>query len=118
MENISLRLFFIVGILLFFVLIVLLLRRKSLDIKYTLVWFLTASIMLILTIFPGLIIPVGHMLGFEVFSNAIFSLLFGFVITIILSLTTIVSKQSRMIKTLVQTNALLEKRLRTLEEKS
>ena len=117
MQNATLQLFFIVGILLFFCFIIILLRKNALDIKYTLLWFFSAFIMLVLSIFPGLLETFQNMLGFEVLSNVVFSLLFGFVITIILFLTSVVSKQSRMIKTLVQTNALLEKRLRNLEEK-
>jgi type II secretory pathway component PulJ len=40
----------------------------------------------------------------------------GFVVIILLSLTSIVSKQNERIKTLVQANTLLEKRIRELEE--
>jgi len=60
---------------------------------------------------------IAGLLGFELASNALFSLLLGFVIVILLSLTAIVSRQSERIKTLVQTTALLEKRIRELEEK-
>jgi len=117
MENSTLRIVFIFGILCFFGVIVFFFRKAVLSLKYSLLWLFSALIMLVVSIFPNIMEFVARLLGFEVPSNALFSLLLGFVIIILLQLTSIVSKQTERIKTLVQTNALLEKRVRELEEK-
>jgi hypothetical protein len=116
MDNLVLQLVFIVGIICFLAMIGFFLRKKTLSLKYTLLWLLSALVMLILSIFPDILFFVSGLLGFTLASNAVFALLLGFVIVILLSLTSIVSAQSENIKALVQANALLEKRLRELED--
>ena len=49
--------------------------------------------------------------------NGLFALSVFFIIIILMSLTSIVSKQTEKIRTLTQENALLEERIRKLEEK-
>ena len=88
-----------------------------LSLKYTLLWLFSAFIMLIVSIFPDILRTVAKLLGFEIASNAVFSLMLGFVIIILLSLTAIASKQTENIKKLAQTIALLEKNIRELEGK-
>jgi len=117
MEPLRLQIFFIIGILLFLGLIVFFLKKKSLTLKYTLLWIMFTLIMLVVVVFPDVLNSIRNLLGFEVTSNAIFSLLFGFIITIMLSLTSIISRQSDKIKTLIQSLALAEKRIRDLEDK-
>ena len=116
MENSILQFSFIAGVFCFFGLILLFLRKKALSLKYSLLWLFSAFIMLIISIFPSVSLFIAKTLGFELASNAVFSLLLSFVILISLSLTSIVSKQNEKIKTLVQVNALLEKRIRELEK--
>lgn len=49
--------------------------------------------------------------------NALFVLVLGFVVMILMALTSIVSRQAVRIKILVQINAILEKRIWELENK-
>jgi hypothetical protein len=116
MDNIVLQISIVSGVIFFFGVIILLLRKNAFSLKYALLWLLTAAAMLALAIFPGILTRISHALGFEVASNALFTLLLGFVIIILLQQTAIVSQQSEKIKNLGQTNALLEKRIRELEE--
>lgn len=113
----TLQISIIVGVLLFFGIIILLLRKSSLSLRNALLWLLTATVMLIFGIFPGSLNFISELKGFELPVNAIFTLLLGFIIVILLHHTSIISKQSENIKTLTQTNALLERRIRDLEEK-
>jgi len=117
MEYLGIQIFFIVGIILFFCLVVRYLKKNSLSLEYSLLWIFFAISMLIVCIFPNLLYGIMHLLGFALLSNAVFSLIMGFIATIVLSLTSIVSKQSEKIKILVQQNSLLERRMRELEEK-
>jgi hypothetical protein len=105
----------IIGVLFFLGMIILLLRKGSLSLRNALLWLLTAVAMLIFGIFPNLLGHLSEFLGFEMPVNALFTALLGFVIIILLQQTATISRQSESIKTLIQTNSLLEKRIRDLE---
>jgi hypothetical protein len=117
MQNTILQYFFIIGVVFFFVIIIFFLRKKALSLKYTLLWLISCFVMLIISIFPGILTFISKIFGFQVASNALFALILGFFLLILLSLTSIVSGQTEKIKTLTQVIALLEKRIRELEEK-
>ena len=112
----SLQLLFVTGLTAFLGFVVYLIRKKALSLQYTLLWLLSILVMLIISIFPGVLTYISHFLGFQLESNAVFSLVLGLCIIILLSLTSIVSRQSDKIKTLIQTIALLENRLRDVED--
>jgi hypothetical protein len=115
MNNLTLQIVFIAGILCFVGVILFFIRKSALSLKYSLLWLFSAFLMLTASIFPGVLRFIADVLRFELISNAVFSLVLGFAILILLSLTSIVSKQTEKIKTLVQTVTLLEKRVRELE---
>jgi len=116
MINTVLQVLVIVGALLFILLIVALLRKGAFSLKYSLLWLLTAFLLLVIGVFPQILVAVAHLLGFELASNAIFTILLGFIILILLQQTSVISRQNEKIKTLTQCIALLEKRVRELEE--
>lgn len=101
--------------LLYFGLMVYFLRKKMLSIKYSLLWLVFGVVMLILTVFPSLMGKIVHLLGVESAMNGLFSILIFFMLTLIMSLTAIVSKQTERIRALTQSQALLEERMRELE---
>jgi hypothetical protein len=111
----SLRLFLSIGLLVYFLLIFLLLRRKTLSLRYTLLWIFGGIGMGILLIFPELLNWFIHLVDIQLASNGLFAIILFFILIILISITSIVSKQSDHIKRLVQDNALLEKRIRELE---
>lgn len=116
MISASLRVFLTVGVLLYFLLIFFLLKRKTLSLKYTLIWIFGGIGMGILLIFPGLLNWFIHLAGIQLASNGLFAIVLFFILIILISITSIVSKQSDNIRRLVQDNALLEKRIRELEQ--
>lgn len=73
-------------------------------------------IMLLLVLFPQLLEVIRKSLGFESGMNALYVIAIGFAIILLMALTSIVSHQSDRIKELVQNNAMLEKRIRELEQ--
>lgn len=113
----TLRIVLVIVILLYFCIIFGLLKRRSLALKYTLLWLLMGLVMAIFVIFPNLLSVVGRAVGIVDNMNALFTAAIGFAFCILMALTSIVSKQSSRIKRLIQENALLEKRLRELEDK-
>lgn len=112
----SLRLFLTIGLLVYFLLIFSLLKRRTLSLRYTLLWIFGGIGMGILLIFPELLSWFTHLAGIKLVSNGLFAMFLFFILIILISITSIVSRQSDNIKRLVQYNALLEKRIRELEE--
>jgi len=71
----------------------------------------------LLIIFPQILSWFIHIVDIKLASNGVFAIILFFVLIILISITSIVSKQSDNIKRLIQENALLEKRIRELEDK-
>ena len=113
----SMRYAILLAIVSYFIILIAMLRKKRLTMRYALLWLFSGVVLLVLSLFPGLLQTVTSLLGFQVPSNALFAILFFFVLMILMSLTYITSKQSEYIKRLVQHTALLEERLRDLESK-
>ena len=100
----------------YFALVFHLLKKKALNLKYTLLWLLSGIIMLVLAIFPQILDFFANLVGIYEPTNALFAVVFFCVIIILMSLTAIVSKLNEKSKRLIQSIALLEKRVRGLEE--
>ncbi|MBR5337735.1 MAG: DUF2304 domain-containing protein [Lachnospiraceae bacterium] len=111
----TLRIVLLIGIVLYFAVLVGLLRVRRLQLKYTLLWMLMGIFFLLMVIFPGILEGIRDLLGFQDNMNTLFVIMIGFLILLIMSVTSIVSGQSEKIKELAQENALLEKRIRELE---
>ena len=115
--NLTLRIFFIISIVIFLAFILRYLVKKKLNLKYTLVWLATVFAMLIVVIFPSVIEYISALVGIVSTVNAVFLFAGMFTILIVLTLTAIVSHMNNRVYRLTQTQALLEKRVRELEVK-
>ncbi len=115
--SIALRISLLVGILIYLIFILILLRRKSLNLKYSLLWLVIAAVLLIMVIFPDVVSLLAHLMGVVSPINAIFLAFISFILLLIISLTAIVSGQQRKIKTLIQNVAILQKQLDDLKNK-
>lgn len=115
MNTLALQIFSLIGVGIYFFLIIFFLKRKSLSLKYTLTWLVLGICMSILAIAPKTLEHLSKILGIESPVNALFAILLFFVLAIMMTLTAIVSRQSSRIRVLVQGNALLEERMRRLE---
>lgn len=112
-----LTLMLIVAIVIYYVIILSLLKHKKLNMKYTLLWLLTGLIMLILVLFPQIMVKFISLVGITSLMNGLFITMIAFLIMLVMSLTSIASRQAQRITKLIQTQALLEKRVRELENK-
>ena len=117
MLSTTLRYSILLALIIYFVILAVLLKKKRLALWYTLLWLFSGVVMLVLLIFPQLLNTLTKLLGIELQSNALFAMLFFCVLIILVSLTSIISKQNESIKELVQYTAMLEKRLRDIEVK-
>ena len=113
--NGTLRTTLIVGVIIYFLIILKLLKDKSLSLKYSLLWLFSGVAMGILVIFPELLLHIIVIFGIQSNMNGLFLFGIAFLGTTLMSITSIVSRQNKKIGTLIQENAILEKQMRNLE---
>lgn len=90
--------------------IVNMIRRKALELRYALTWLGVGVVVLILDLFPGLMAYLSKLMGIALPSNMLFFLGFCFSLAIIFGLTIAVSRMSNRINDLTQEMALYMKR--------
>lgn len=115
--GLSPRLVTVVFVIMYFIILIILLKRKRLALKYSLLWFFCGILFLIAVSFPDLLVFITSFVGIEVPTNGLFMISILFIVLILMSITVIVSEISARIKTLVQKISLIEKRIRELEGK-
>lgn len=111
----TLRVVLICALIGYFIIILLFLKNKTLELKYTLLWMFSGGILAILVVCPEILSWFVKKIGIQSNMNGLFITMFAFIIMIMMSLTSIVSRQTNKIKLLVQEIAILEKRVRDLE---
>ena len=118
MLPIRLKVSLLAAVLVFFIIVLSMLKRRRLALKYTLLWLLTGVVMLIFVVFPELLQLLAGFIGAQTLMNTLYLLIIGFILVLLMMLTSIVSKQTERIAFLAQANAILEKRVRELEERT
>ncbi len=106
----------LVAILIFFIGILYLLKHRKLQLRYTLLWLACGFFLVILVLFPNVISFLGHLIGIQTTMNALYILLLAFLFILCISLTSIISIQKSEIQKLDENVALLERRVRILED--
>ena len=121
MNNAGLSLFLrvdlVVGVLLYLGVILWLLKKNKLTVRYSIIWFMSGFVLLLFALFPYIVLVLWDLLHVEMAVNLVFMIVLAFVLLILLSLSSVVSGFSEKIKRLSQHNALLEHRVRELERK-
>ncbi|NBJ96801.1 DUF2304 domain-containing protein [bacterium 1xD8-48] len=113
----ALRVTLSIAVICYFIIILYYLKKRMLELKYTLIWLAAGVVMGIMLIFPDLLEWFRSLLGIESNMNALYMLCFAFIIMILMTLTSIVSRQMLKIRVLIQEISMLEKRVRDLENK-
>ena len=109
--SLTLQVLLVAFSVIFFVAIIRLIKQGKLQLKYSLLWLALSLLLLVCALFPGFVSACANSLGVGLASNFVFMVGLVCLVGICLSLTVIVSWQSRDIRQLVQRIALLEKRL-------
>ena len=112
----NLRITLAIALVVYLVLILVFLKNRAIELKYTLLWLLAGFFMAVLVIFPNIRPWFVHLLGIEDNMNGLFIFCIGFLMMIVMELTSIVSKQTRKIRSLTQSQALLEREIRKLQD--
>ncbi|MDO5147435.1 MAG: DUF2304 domain-containing protein [Eubacteriales bacterium] len=115
--NTSLRGAIVIALIIYYVVLLYLLRKRALILKYTLLWLTAGVIMILIVIFPQAFEKVIHSIGIIEMTNGLFAVTLFAIMIIVVSITSIVSKMNERIRQLVQECAMYEKRLRELERK-
>jgi hypothetical protein len=98
----------------FALLILLIARRGILSMRYTLGWFFVATCVVLGGLFGGLVSNIGDALNVDPAAVVLTGIMVGFLgITVQLSIS--VSGLTEAIRTLAESNAILEERVRRLE---
>ncbi len=105
------------GVILLFCVILYLIKKKKLSVKYALIWLFAAFTLFIFSVFPYIVLVLRDLLQMVMPVNVVFTIAFAFVFLLLLSLSSIVSGFSQKIKSLTQQISFLEKRIRELENK-
>ncbi len=105
------RLIAAVGALFFFLLVLELVRRRRLQERYTVLWFVLALGMLAGAVFPKLLELLADLFGVRDTNAALFALLLLLLLALAFESTIAASSQSERITRLAQENALLRMRI-------
>lgn len=114
--TVTLRIALLIGVLFYMAFIVIMLKKRSLDLKYSLIWFISGIILLILDIFPQIVNALSKLLGIQTASNFIYLAVMFFILILLITLTSIVSKQKKEIRTLIQKLSILESKVEKAEK--
>ena len=110
----NLQIILIVGTLGLIVFIVNKVRKRALELRYTLLWLFASGVLFLLACFPGIVDALSGLLHIQESVNTIFLLTIFFMILIILSLTSALSKKTGSINTLTQEVGLMKLEIKNL----
>ena len=106
MNNAGLSLFLrvdlVVGVLLYLGVILWLLKKNKLTVRYSIIWFMSGFVLLLFALFPYIVLVLRDLLHVEMAVNLVFMIVLAFVLLILLSLSSVVSGFSEKIKRLSQ----------------
>ena len=116
--NIRIQIIIAVLIIIALIVIINMIRKKALELRYSLAWLAVGAGVLILDLFPGFMEWLSDLMGIASPVNMLFFLGFCFSLIIIFILTIAISRMSVRIKNLAQELALLNKKYQIDREKS
>lgn len=103
------QIFAIAGSALLFVFVLELLRRRRLSEPYAILWLLASVVLLVLSVWDDLLGTLADAVGIATPANALFVVGFGFILVLLLSFSTVVSRLTRENKLLAQEVARLSR---------
>jgi len=113
----TIRVLLLLGTICYLAMILFLLKKRRLTVKYAIIWLLSAVVLVIFALFPYVVLVLTDLLGMAVPSNTVFILAAAFMLLLLLSLSSAVSQFAQKITRLAQKNALLAERVRRLEQR-
>lgn len=96
---------------LFFLYILLMIKNKKLELKYSLVWLCSSFLLIIFSVYPILVKHISNVLHIKEPVNALFLIAIFFLLLISFTLTIALSRNSNRVKTLSQELGILKNEL-------
>ena len=110
-------LFFSIFATIFIILIILnILKKGRINIKYAILWLLAFSGLLIVLLIPNLLNTVTDFFGFSLSSNMILVFFIAILVLINISITIIISGQTEKIRLLIQEVSLLKEEVENVKK--
>lgn len=114
--NLKLHIVLWVALAVYFACLIGLLRRKRLELRYTLLWLIAGAVMALILAMPNTFERAVHWLGVAELTNGLFAVVLFLLLIIFVAMTSVMSRMNGKIRTLTQMIAQYEKRLRDLEQ--
>jgi hypothetical protein len=115
--DLHLRIAAVCATLVLLLMVLELVRRRRLLERYALVWMAVTALLILLTLWDGLLTRVASVIGIAYPPSALFVIAFGFVILLLLHFSVAVSRLTDQSKVLAQQLSLLDERLRRQERR-
>lgn len=109
MQN-NLRIVLVLLSLILAFIVLKLLSKNKLPIKYSLFWLLASLVVFLVGAFPNFVGYFTHLIGFETSSSLVIGIIIGLLLMITLLLTIIISEQKRKIVLLIQEISILKEK--------
>lgn len=113
--NFGLQIKMIIFSVLFFLFISYTVKKKHLQVKQSLKWYLAAVVFIVISIFPQVLFTVSHWVGIAEPTNAVFLLIIAFMLLILFANNIAISKSQEDIVRLVQEISILKAKLKEKE---
>jgi hypothetical protein len=114
--EIRLQIVAITGAIALFLLVLEMVRRRALMERYALLWLFCSIVTLVLAVWSNALELVARQLGIVSAPNALFFVALGFVLLLLLHFSAAMSRHADQAKVLAQRQAILENRVRELEQ--
>lgn len=112
-----LRILLIVIVAIGVVVAIRMIHRKKLNLAYSLLWLAMVIVLTVAVLFPDVVYALAALVGIDIPLNMILTAFALFSLVMMFYLTCIVSRENERSRAMTQQLALLEKRVRELEEK-
>lgn len=108
--SVNLRLLLFIFSFISFIIIYRLLKKEKIPVKYSLVWFLSSLVLLIVSLFPYSLEEITKIIGFQTTANLVIGIILALLLIITMVLTIIVSNQNKKITLLIQEISIIKGR--------
>ena len=104
--------------ILFFILVIELIRRNKLKEKYAILWLFSSVVLLVFSSSVRLLNKTSKLLGVDYPPSFLFLIAFVFLLFIVFHFSTVISKETERSKILAQKIGLLENKIKELEKRT
>jgi hypothetical protein len=100
--ELQLQLLIIFAAVLTYLYILYQIKKMNVNVKDTVVWFLFALLLIVMSLIPNLLVKITHLLGFEILSNFVFFFFIGLMFLVIFRQSLQISNLEKKLKKLAQ----------------